>query len=138
MASSPDKEPENHGYINKGEHKGNIYFGLRDAPPPYHPNAIKCYQCPKYTWRNTPDCVHCGADIHYYLECQKVKAEISYTVYRIERLSKWLIGVVALIGLSIVFDYLWLTVVSFVASTMLSSYIGKLQVHKNNLRDRLY
>lgn len=138
MVSSPDNEPENHGYINRGEHQGNVYFGLRNAPPPYHQNAIKCHQCQQPTWRDTPDCVYCGADIKCELERMRLRREIRYLKNRIERLSLWLIGAVSVILLSFWLNVMWLTVLGFAACVFLITCVNSLQQYKDNLQTQLY
>ena len=137
MASSPDNWPENHGYINQGTHEGDVYFG-RVAPPPYHQNAIKCHQCEQHTWRNTPDCVHCGADIKGELECRRLRREIGYMSHQIDKYSLWLIGTALVMLLSFWMNVMWLAVVSFAICALLSAYLGKLQQRKEVFRKRLY
>lgn len=135
MASS--HEPENHGYVNQGTHEGNVYFG-RTAPPPYHQNAIKCHQCEQPTWRNTPDCVHCGADIKGELECRSLRREIGYINHRIDRLSLWLICFAIAILVAVWLNMMWLMVVSFILCALLSTFISKLQQRREGLRKRLH
>lgn len=134
MASS--HEPENHGYVNQGTHEGNVYFG-RTAPPPYHQNAIKCHQCEQPTWRNTPDCVHCGADIKGELERRRLRREISYIDYKMKRLNLWLIGAVFVIVLSFLINVMWLTVLGFLTCVFLISCMNNLQQYKDSLQAQL-
>ncbi len=136
MVSS--REPDNHGYINQGEHQGDVYFGQRSAPPPYHKKALDCHQCEQPTWRNTPDCVHCGADIRGDLECRDLKREISYTNYRTERLSLWLICSAIVILVAVWLNVMWLMVVAFILCAVPSAIIGKLQQRREVFRKRLY
>lgn len=136
MVSS--REPENHGYVNKGEHQGDVYFGQRLAPPPYHKNALDCHQCEQPTWRNTPDCVHCGADIRGELECINIKRKISYINHRIDRISLWLICSAIVIVVAVWLNVMWLMVVAFIICALLSAFIGKLQQRREGFSKRLY
>ena len=136
MASS--QQHGNHGYINQGSHEGNVYFEHRLAPPPYHQSAIKCYQCEQTTWRDTPDCVHCGADIRRELERRRLRRELSCIDCRINRLNLWLIGFVVVIGVSVWVNLIWLTMIGFVACALLGSGIGKLQQYKSEFQGQLY
>ncbi|ERL56162.1 hypothetical protein M917_0840 [Psychrobacter aquaticus CMS 56] len=43
-----------------------------------------------------------------------------------------------MIGLSIWFNILWLTVVSVIAGAIFCGAVSKLEGHKNNLREKLY
>ena len=36
------------------------------APDPSHRNAVRCPQCDRFTWKRTPLCRHCGADLAAY------------------------------------------------------------------------
>lgn len=136
MVSSPDHQPENYGYINQGKHEGDVYFG-RVAPPLHHPNAIKCHQCQQSTWRDTPDCVYCGADIKSELERRRLRREISYIGYKVKRLNLWLIGAVLVIVLSFLINVMWLTVLGFLTCVFLISCMNNLQQYKDSLQAQL-
>lgn len=130
-------EIANHGYINQGNHQGDIRFQMRDVPPPYHQNAIRCPQCDNFTWRDTPDCVYCGCDIRLLLTRQSIRSQIRYSNYRINELGKWLIGTSVIILASMFLGYMQVALVGFIAACIQSEMSRKIERNKKNLENRL-
>jgi uncharacterized protein (DUF983 family) len=54
------------GVLNEATRVEPAATEVPNAPDPSHRNAVRCPQCDGYTWRRTPFCRHCGADLSAY------------------------------------------------------------------------
>ena len=56
-------EREIHGVLRAARKNAAVDAELLSVPDPSHRNAVRCPQCDGLTWRRTPVCRHCGADL---------------------------------------------------------------------------
>mgnify|MGYP000427411327 CR=1 FL=1 len=71
---------ENNGYINYGEHIGNVNFNENMPsvlPTPGQLGAMCCPRCKNTVWADSPKCVFCHFDIQSYRRKKRCKWEIA-------------------------------------------------------------
>lgn len=100
----------NKGYVNYGEHYGDVFFS-KDAIPPIMPSVgqIGSMLCPRHAcqhavWRDMDYCPFCHYNLKQYRYCQ----DLQYKIDRLEVLS-WRAGLMMTIAFFVPFLCLFLS-----------------------------
>lgn len=96
---------ENKGYINNGEHHGDVFFS-KDAIPPIMPSVgqIGSMLCPRHAcqqavWNDMDYCPFCHYNLKQYRYCQ----DLQYKIDGLEALS-WRVGLIMTIAFFVLFS----------------------------------